>query len=290
MGCWGIKAAAAAALLASVAAWAGGYSRELELQAEAAVSLRRWDLARPLYKRSLREAVRESDVSAISRLRNQIARLPVESAVIERHIADERYDEAFKHLKAYVNYNPGDVWAMSLMGSLYERIGQDRQAERLYRKAVRLQPEHPTPRYYYGRYLLLKKKKFDAALQELERFRANLGQAKAKASESERRALERERIQATRWIASVRDTVLKEPARAMGELEPLIRVEKPDPEVLYEYGLLAMRNGRKRTAYDALVRVQRLSPGTALEQAAAQAIELMRNTDSSGYRYADPYS
>ena len=262
---------------------------KLERQAETAVSARDWPKARVLYKKSLREAVRENDREAVLHLRKQISRLPVDPAVIAQLLEGERYDEAFKRLKEYLNYNSGDIWAMSLLGTVYEAIGQDALAEKLYKKAVSIEAKHPTPHYYYGRFLLLKKKQFRQALKELKKFRECLDPSLT-VSEREKKMLLNERIQATQWIASIEDTVLGDTVEAFRELTTLVRVSKPNAEVLYSYGVLAMRLGKKQTAYDTFQRVIQLSSDPELVAQARQAIDLIRNVGSDGNRYTDPYS
>lgn len=284
------RAAAFFGIFLAASAWAAAPTwRDFETAAESAVSVRDWPKARLYYKLGLRFAVGVSDKEAVRHLRTQIKRLPVDPAVIGQLLADERYDEAFKRLKEYLNYNPGDVWAMSLMGYVYQAIDQNGKAEKLYKKAVATQKGHPTPHYYYGQYLLLKKKKFEDALAEFKTFRERLA-APSGSSPAEKRSLERERIQATRWIVSILDTTLGRPREAMDEMRTLVRAMPNDPETQYDYGALAARLGWKETAYGAFKKVIKLAPGTALADRAKLAIGVVQNTDNSGNPYVDPYS
>ncbi|MEI8345816.1 MAG: tetratricopeptide repeat protein, partial [Candidatus Omnitrophota bacterium] len=240
-----------------------------ERLAECLVNTGFFDEAGVNYRKALREAVRRKQTSEIRRIHKLIGRLPRSSQLVLRLLEDEEYEAAYKELKRFTTLNPSDPWAMTMMGSVYEEIGYAWQAERLYRKAIKNFPEYPGAHYAMGRYYLLKKKDTQKALEELKRFKEALSEARAWIEPPNQiKVIEENNLQAVRHLVYIYAQVLKEPQKALAELEGYLQgcVENApeNAEIYFDLGCVYWELKKRTMAFQAFRKTIELKPDSDL--------------------------
>ena len=262
-----------------------------ERLAECSLSNGDTDTARKSYKRALREAIREGALPVKkAEIKKLIQSLPERSDQTEFLIEEKRFDEALSILRQTLALNPGDVSTMTRMGRVVEEMGQEGQAERLYQEALRLQPENPAPHYYWARFLLLKKKKYEDAIDEFKFFQDCVSEQlypleDAKMIESEKKNL----VETSRYIAYIYLEILQQPAEAIQELESLKPDEIKSADVFYDLGIAYLRAKKRSSAFTCFKKVIVLDPKSEQAKEAENAIDFIHKHSDDGMRYTGPY-
>lgn len=259
--------------------------------AESLVNVGRYDEAGRTYRQALRESVRRRDKLGIAEFEKKVRSLPTSTDRIRALLTEEDWPAAEAQLKRVLSLNPGDPWALTLLGTVYEEIGRDGPAERIYRKAADLRPDYPGVHYSLGKFYLLKRKRFDDALEELEKFKETLEWSLGEIEDPRLRAeLEKDRVRAVRYLAYLHAEVMGRPARAAAELQALIRqTDSRDPELYYDLGAAYLTLKKRASAYGAFRKVIEYAPrDSELAREAENAIEYLRKHPDHG-RYTGPY-
>ncbi len=239
------------------------------------------------YRKALRETLRASAHDrarrkaaqrSIREIKELIHSLPKSEAYIWEWIQNEEYEKAASELKRYLSKNPADIWAMTTMGALFEEMDENAQAERIYKKAMKINPDHPLPYFYWGRYLLLKKKEFWEALQAFEKYRTKLKENAALVDDPERKKRVTEHAaQAARYVASIYMETLNKPQFAVQALEEAVKESPKDAEIYYDLGVAYVRVKKRISAIQTFRKVIELKPDSKLAKDAEIAINQTRS-------------
>jgi len=251
---------------------------------DVAVNVGDYDEARLSYKKALRAAVLAHDANQIRELKKMIRALPVFSSQIEAMILSEDHGGAFRELRKYLARNPSHPWAVVQMGRIYEAMGRLGQAENLYLQAIRWRYEEPNAHYALGRFYLLKKKKFEKALEEFKLFRVTLSEsADLVTDEDQRKKMDGYLRDATRSIATIYLEVLREPKMAEAELENLVKSDDADARDHYSLGVAYLRNRKKTSAYQAFKKAIDIDPKSEAAKDAEEVIGTLRAASRKGF-------
>lgn len=262
-----------------------------EKLAESSISLGDYELAGKSYKRALRETIREGNDKAKSgELKKLIQSLPKSRDQVGALIEDGESDRALSILRQTLALNPSDVSTITQMGRVYEEMGQDAQAERLYKEALRLRPEYAGAHYYWARFLLLKKKQYEDAIDEFRYFQDCVRERvfpleDPKMMEDEKKEL----IETSRYIASIYSEIMKQPAQAIKELESLKPDEIKNADVYYDLGVWYSRAKKRISAFACFKKVIALDPQSEQAKAAENAIDFIHKHSDDGGQYTGPY-
>ncbi|MBI4353334.1 MAG: tetratricopeptide repeat protein, partial [Candidatus Omnitrophica bacterium] len=151
---------------------------------------------------------------------------------------------------------------------------------------VEMRPEYPAGHYYLGRFYLLKKQKYEEAIEELKLFKYWIKEGISRVEEAKtKEAQHKNFINASRYIAYVYLEVLNKPAHAVRELEGLVHgMPVDDPEVYYDLGAAYLRDKKRISAYQAFQKALSMNPKEELKKKAEEAIEVIRAyPDEGGY-------
>ncbi len=251
---------------------------------DTAVNVGDYDEARLSYKKALREAVRHRDVPRIREYKKWTHKLPIFTRQIDAKIQAEDYEGAFRELRKCLTRNPTHSWAIVQMGRIYEEIGRLSQAQTLYQQAIRWHEEDPNAHYALGRFYLFKKKKFEKALEEFKLFRALLSDlGNPSDNPNDQKKLQEYARDATRSIASIYLTVLREPKMAVIELENLKKSGNFDAEDYYDLGVAYLQSNKKPSAYQDLKKAIEKDPKSEAAKNAESLIESLREVSREGF-------
>lgn len=82
------------------------------------------------------------------------------------HYSQGKKDEAFSQLNTAAQKNPDSAHPLSVLGEYQEKEGKLSEAEKLYLKALRVDPRHSASHYRLGR-LQLKKQQYDQGIEHI---------------------------------------------------------------------------------------------------------------------------
>ena len=249
-----------------------------ERLAECSVSLGNYDEARKCYKRALRESLRESPAgNKATELKKLIQSLP-------------RNDDTLPALRQRLALNPSDVSTITRMGHVYEQMGQDGQAEHLYQEALKMRPEDPAAHYYWAEFLLLKKKRYEDAIDEFKYFQDCVRERVTPLEDP--RMIEEEKkelISTSLYIAQIYREVLQQYPEAIQEIESLKPDEIKNADVYFDLGVSYLRAKKRISAFSCFKKVIALDPKSERAKEAENAIDFVHKHSDDGTRYTGPY-
>ncbi|MFA5143926.1 MAG: tetratricopeptide repeat protein [Candidatus Omnitrophota bacterium] len=194
---------------------------------------------------------------------------------VERRMAAKEFDEAESLLGIYLSLNDKDVTALSMLGRLYQEMGNRKRAAQYLNKAIKVNPGYPPAHFFLGKSYYMDMKDKEAA-SELAVFREKMGLVTGMSGED--RAF---------YI-----TMLDETSEIYYNLKMLddfyevnqsiLKVSPDDQVAVYNMGVYYYVNDHNNSkAYQAFNKAVALSPGSELANKAKYAIEFMRaNPDS----------
>jgi tetratricopeptide (TPR) repeat protein len=251
---------------------------------DVSVNVGAYDEARFAYKKALREAVHKRNIQGTRELKKLIRRLPAFTDQIDAKIQAEDYEGAFRELRKFLTRSPMHPWAVVEMGRIYEEIGRLTQAESLYQQAIRWNKEDPYAHYMLGRFYLMKRKKFEKALEEFKLYRVLLNDrqnlSENKIHQEKMREYSRD---VTRSIAYIYLEVLRQPKKAVAEMEGLVKNGNPEAKDYYGLAIAYLREQKRTSAYQALKKSIDMDPKSDTAKDAEALIENMRIASREGF-------
>ncbi len=194
---------------------------------------------------------------------------------IEELLKAERIDEAERMLKEYIDEDPKDHVALSLLGRLYLDKGDKRAASRALSKAVKLSPDYPMVHLYLGRFYFLMQKSDDAVKE------FNIFIQKMKPMVGADPTTKRIYIKDLHYICD-KCFNLKRYDEFKKTIKEILALDPLDQTAIYNLGVYYYVAEHLRSkAYDSFKKASEIDPDSHIGQRAKYAIEYIRaNPDS----------
>ncbi|MCX5716435.1 MAG: tetratricopeptide repeat protein [Candidatus Omnitrophica bacterium] len=237
-----------------------------------------YDEARKCYSEAIRLFKRARLVDKKDRieyLKRLMRKMPTALEDIQKLMDEGRYQEIVSLCKKRAAMNPADVTAITYMGIALEESGNWKQAEALYKTAIKRNPDYPTPYYYLGRIYLLKRKNTQAAIVEIEKFRAK-AQELLEIDKNAKSVL----IAALHTMVYIHHEILRDYRTAIKESKELLELAPDDQEAHYNLALSYAYLNKKSMAYAEFKKVIAINPDTKIGNLAKSAIEGLQRYSS----------
>ncbi|MBI4335223.1 MAG: tetratricopeptide repeat protein [Candidatus Omnitrophica bacterium] len=233
-----------------------------------------YDAARASYEAAIR-CYRKSRLSdrnkKIGHLKRLVNKLPSSLSEITRLLDSGEFDNVLTLCKKRIAMNPGDVTAVTCMGMAYAELGHWREAEKLYKTAIKRSPDYPAPHFYLANIYLTNRKDPQRAVKEIETYKDKLEELLG----IDKRA--RDGLAAAlRRLIYIHHEILRDYETAVGESKNLLKLEPESQEGHYNLGLSYAYLGKKSMAYAEFQKAINLNPDTRIGRAAQDAIEWLR--------------
>jgi len=252
------------------------------------VGVKNYDEAKKCYE----EAVRLLDTSGLSdktekiaHLKKLIGKLPTSLDEIAELMDKGQYANIIELCRKRTAMNPSDVTAITYMGIALEELGNWKQAEELYKTAIKRNPEYPTPHYYLGKLHLIRRKNTERALKEIGIFK----EKSKELLEVDERAGEAI-IAAQHTLIYIYHEILRDYKKAVREGRKLVKLAPNNQGAHYNLALSYVYLDKKSKAHREFKKVIAINPDNKLGWNAKGMIEHMQKYSSvkmMPYRYME---
>lgn len=254
------------------------------------VGVKNYDEAKKYYEEAVRlfDASGMSDkIEKIKYLKRLIGQLPTSLDEIAQLMDKGQYADIIALCKKRTAMNPSDVTAVTYMGIALEELGNWKQAEELYKTAIKRNPAYPTPHYYLGKLYLTRIKDTERALKEIGIFKAKSREL----LEVDERAGEAI-IAAQHTLVYIYHEILRDYKKAVWEGRKLVKLAPDDQGAHYNLALSYIYLDKKSMAHREFKKVIDINPDTKLGWHAKGMIEHMQkysNVKMMPYRHMEEY-
>jgi len=196
---------------------------------------------------------------------------------IDEFIYRRDFDKAEKLCKEIIFLNPRDYIAIAQLGEVYWERNNRRKAIKLFKKAVKLNPDYPNAHFLLGRAYIFQKK-YEKGLGEFDIFKQKMESL----SGMDEQTIDYY-VAALGYIAYMHST-LKQYDNVMEECQHILKLRPDDQKAHYNLAICYYLYYHKRNnAYGELQKVIEIDPDTYLAKRAKLNIEFMRNNPDSRF-------
>lgn len=90
------------------------------------------------------------------------------------YMAQETFDKAVRYAKTAIDLEPANVWYQQFLAGLYQEIGQNEEAAKIYERLVKQEPEKEEY-YYKWAYFLVRANEIDRAVKVYDQLESRIG-------------------------------------------------------------------------------------------------------------------
>ena len=248
--------------------------------ADCFVAMGDFDSAQGYYEKTVelyKKSGLDTNSPEIKRLKGIIQAMPRKYDDIIGLIKEKRLREAEEICRRRISLNPGDYPAITHLGEIYWEKGNRPAAIKMFRRAMKIAPEYPTPHIFIGRAYFLERKpekgaaEFDIFIKNMDR----LPEMKGKTLDFY--------ISALHYINSFYlDDHMNE--KALEGYKKIVELDPEDQEGHYGLAVVYYNHYHNRSkAYASLQKVIELDPSSKMADIAEENIDYIRKVPDSRF-------